>query len=101
MGHQAMAGAPSLKSQLLAYCCCSQSSNSAVEFRSNLDALHAGIGYVPEHRMLQGLVMPQSIGDNITIKTANRISGKLLLYDVLHLNGNEVSRMPGANNVKK
>ncbi len=52
-----------------------------VEFRSNLDALRAGIGYVPEHRMLQGLVMPQSIGENITITTIERLLRKFSLID--------------------
>jgi simple sugar transport system ATP-binding protein len=52
-----------------------------VEFRSNLDALRAGIGYVPEHRMLQGLVMPQSIGENVTMTTIERLLRKFSLID--------------------
>ncbi|PID56307.1 lipase [candidate division KSB3 bacterium] len=52
-----------------------------VRFRSNLDALRAGIGYVPEHRMVQGLVMPQPIDENITITTIERLLRKFSLID--------------------
>lgn len=38
-----------------------------VQFRSNEDAIKAGIGYVPEDRIEQGLIMQQAIKENITV----------------------------------
>ncbi|MBC7216613.1 MAG: sugar ABC transporter ATP-binding protein [Candidatus Caldatribacterium sp.] len=38
-----------------------------VVFRSNRDAIRHGIGYVPENRLLQGLVLDQPVADNITV----------------------------------
>ena len=38
-----------------------------VVFRSNRDAIRHGIGYVPENRLLQGLVLDQPIADNIVV----------------------------------
>jgi simple sugar transport system ATP-binding protein len=52
-----------------------------VRFPSNVAALNAGIGYVPENRMLQGLIMPQSIGANITVTTLTRLLQKFALLD--------------------
>ncbi|PKM58597.1 MAG: hypothetical protein CVU98_00150 [Firmicutes bacterium HGW-Firmicutes-3] len=40
-----------------------------VKWRSNREAISAGIGYVPEDRMNHGLIMDQPIIDNITITT--------------------------------
>jgi simple sugar transport system ATP-binding protein len=52
-----------------------------VMFHSNVAALHAGIGYVPENRMLQGLIMPQAIGANIIVTILDRLLQKLSLID--------------------
>lgn len=38
-----------------------------VTIRSPLDAIACGIGYLPEDRLQQGLFLPMSINDNITI----------------------------------
>ena len=39
----------------------------AVTIKSVEDAVKLGIAYVPENRLVQGLVMPQSVGKNIVI----------------------------------
>ncbi len=38
-----------------------------VVFRSNRDAIRHGIGYVPENRLLQGLILDQPVADNIVV----------------------------------
>lgn len=38
-----------------------------VSFRSNRDAIRHGIGYVPENRLLQGLILGQPVADNIVV----------------------------------
>jgi simple sugar transport system ATP-binding protein len=45
------------------------------------DAVRAGIGYVPENRLAQGLVMPQSVGRNIVITTVRKLLAKLRFID--------------------
>ncbi|MEZ5668271.1 MAG: sugar ABC transporter ATP-binding protein [Alphaproteobacteria bacterium] len=47
-----------------------------VRFRSNRDAIRAGIGYVSEDRLSLGLVQPQSIADNIVAPVLDRIAGR-------------------------
>ena len=44
-----------------------------VRFRSNRDAIRAGIAYVPEDRLTLGLMQPQPIADNIVITVLGRI----------------------------
>ncbi|WP_273803989.1 MULTISPECIES: sugar ABC transporter ATP-binding protein [Providencia] len=44
-----------------------------VKFSSNRDAIKAGIGYVSEDRMNTGLVMEQSINDNIISTILNKL----------------------------
>jgi simple sugar transport system ATP-binding protein len=41
------------------------------------DAIRCGIGYVPENRMLQGLVMEQAVGQNIVITILARLRNAL------------------------
>ncbi|HAI53120.1 MAG: sugar ABC transporter ATP-binding protein [Limnochordia bacterium] len=48
---------------------------------SNRDAIAAGIAYVPEDRISQGLVMPQSVENNISITTITELCGRLGLID--------------------
>lgn len=43
-------------------------------FRSNRDAIAAGVAYVSEDRLSLGLVQPQSIADNLVITTLRAIS---------------------------
>lgn len=48
-----------------------------VRFRSNRDAIAAGIAYVSEDRLNLGLIQPQSIRDNAAMAVLRRISGIL------------------------
>ncbi|MCW2256850.1 simple sugar transport system ATP-binding protein [Providencia alcalifaciens] len=52
-----------------------------VYFSSNRDAIKAGIGYVSEDRMSTGLVMEQSINDNIISTILNRLKTPLQLLN--------------------
>lgn len=44
-------------------------------------AIQAGIGYVPEDRLTEGLFLPRSIGDNIVIAEIDELVTKLGIYD--------------------
>lgn len=46
-------------------------------------AMKLGIGYVPENRLLNGLVMSQSVGKNIIITILDRLLNKMGLIDLL------------------
>ncbi len=46
-----------------------------VRFRSNRDAVAAGIAYVSEDRLALGLIQPQSIEDNTVLSVLRRITG--------------------------
>ena len=48
---------------------------------NNAAAMGAGIAYVPENRLREGLVMPQSIVSNTTVTVLDRLLGKLGLLD--------------------
>ena len=50
-------------------------------FRSNRDAIRAGIGYVSEDRLSLGLVQAQSIADNLVAPVLDRILGTTGLID--------------------
>lgn len=52
-----------------------------VRIGSVQDAVRCGIGYVPENRMLQGLVMEQSVGRNVIITITAKLLTKLGLID--------------------
>ncbi len=45
------------------------------------EAIRLGIGYVPENRLVQGLVMNQSVAKNIIITTITRLLNKFKLID--------------------
>jgi simple sugar transport system ATP-binding protein len=53
-----------------------------VAFRSNRDAIAAGIAYVSEDRLTLGLVQPQSIADNIVLPVLGRIVNGLDLISI-------------------
>jgi len=55
--------------------------NKVVHFASNRDAVKAGIGYVSEDRMSTGLVMDQSINDNIISTVLQRLKTPFRLLD--------------------
>lgn len=44
-------------------------------------AVAAGVAYVPENRLIQGLVMPQSVAKNVVMSTIRRILGRFGLID--------------------
>ena len=48
---------------------------------NNAAAMGAGIAYVPENRLKEGLVMPQSIVSNTAVTVLDRLLGKLGLLD--------------------
>jgi len=52
-----------------------------VRLRSVQDALRAGIGYVPENRMVEGLVANQSVRRNIVITIIRRLLNRIGLLD--------------------
>jgi simple sugar transport system ATP-binding protein len=52
-----------------------------VRLPTNRAAIRHGIGYVSEDRLSLGLVMPQSIGDNIIVSVLRRLTGVLGLID--------------------
>ena len=55
--------------------------DKAVRIRSVQEAIQLGIGYVPENRLVQGLVMEQSVGKNVVITIIEKILGALRLID--------------------
>ncbi|TNH06896.1 sugar ABC transporter ATP-binding protein [Testudinibacter sp. TR-2022] len=59
--------------------------NRKVIFKSNRDAISAGIGYVSEDRMATGLVMNSSIKDNIISTIFNKITSKFGLINEKHV----------------
>ncbi len=52
-----------------------------VHIRSIQEAIDLGIGYVPENRLVQGLVMEQSVGKNVVITIIEKILGAFRLID--------------------
>jgi simple sugar transport system ATP-binding protein len=52
-----------------------------VRLPTNRAAVRRGIGYVPEDRLSLGLVMPQSISDNIIVSVLRRLTGAFGLID--------------------
>lgn len=48
-----------------------------VRFRSNRDAVAAGVAYVSEDRLALGLIQPQSIADNAVMSVLKRITGPI------------------------
>lgn len=53
----------------------------AVQIRSISDAITAGIGYVPEDRLTQGLFMDKSIADNMTASSLDKYRTRIGLLD--------------------
>jgi simple sugar transport system ATP-binding protein len=52
-----------------------------VEIGSVQEAIRLGIGYVPENRLVQGLIMQQSVSKNIIITILRRLLNRLGLID--------------------
>jgi len=65
-------------------------SGKRVRVHSNAAATRAGIAYVPENRLTQGLIMPQSILANITITILEKVIGTFRLLD--HSRSESLSR---------
>ncbi len=53
-----------------------------VKIKSNVDAIKCGIGYVPEDRLTQGLVLNQSVENNLIITALDKLLSKLRLINV-------------------
>ena len=53
----------------------------AIRIRSNQEAINLGIGYLPENRLVQGLVLDQPVDNNIVITNLKKILGKFYLVD--------------------
>lgn len=47
-----------------------------IKFRSNRDAINAGVAYVSEDRLSLGLIQPQSIGDNLVLPILPRLANR-------------------------
>jgi len=58
-----------------------------VDINSVQDAIRLGIGYVPENRLQQGLIMEQAVGKNIVITVLRRLLSGLGLIDSDKMNG--------------
>jgi len=56
-------------------------SGKTVKLRSIADAMHNGIGYVPEDRLSEGLALERSIGDNIVVSEIGNMVSRLGLLD--------------------
>jgi simple sugar transport system ATP-binding protein len=52
-----------------------------VHFKSNEKAIHAGIGYIPEDRIDQGLIMDQTISSNVTVTIFEKLLNHLNMID--------------------
>ncbi|MDI3495391.1 MAG: simple sugar transport system ATP-binding protein [Pseudothermotoga sp.] len=52
-----------------------------VKIKTNMEAVRLGIAYVPENRILQGLVLEHNIENNIAITNLDKISNKYGLID--------------------
>ena len=52
-----------------------------VNIKSNQEAIRLGIGYVPENRLVQGLVLDQPVVHNIVITNLKKLLGKFYLVD--------------------
>ena len=52
-----------------------------VHFKSNESAIEAGIGYVPEDRVEQGLIMEQTIKNNATVTIFEKLLNRLKMID--------------------
>ena len=53
----------------------------AVQLLTPMDAIEAGIGYVPENRLDEGLFLGKSISDNIIVTVLNRLRNRFGLLD--------------------
>ncbi|NCD33658.1 MAG: sugar ABC transporter ATP-binding protein [Spartobacteria bacterium] len=48
-----------------------------VSFKNNYQAIQAGIAYVPEDRLTEGLILPQSIGTNMIVPIMDRLVNRI------------------------
>lgn len=55
--------------------------NIAVTFKNPSDAVKSGVGYVPEDRLNLGLVMAQSVADNIVLSTLGELKTNMHFID--------------------
>jgi len=57
-----------------------------VRIGSVQDAMRLGIGYVPENRLVQGLIMQQSVGRNVVVTILQKLLNRLGLIDAGQMN---------------
>ena len=55
--------------------------DQSLHLKSNESAIEAGIGYVPEDRIDQGLIMPQTIKNNVTVTIFQELLDHLKMID--------------------
>ncbi len=55
--------------------------NKPVDIRTPLDAIQAGLGYLPEDRKLQGLFLKMAISTNVSAANLSRVSQKGLVQE--------------------
>jgi simple sugar transport system ATP-binding protein len=58
-----------------------------VAIRSTADAIHHGIGYIPEDRLTEGLFLEQSIGRNVVVRTLDQLLDRFGLLDRKQMDG--------------
>lgn len=51
-----------------------------VHFKTNYEAIQAGISYVPEDRLSEGLILPQPISTNIIVPILDRMVNKMRVF---------------------
>ncbi len=70
-----------------------------VKIRSIQDAIHHGIGYVPEDRLSEGLFLEQSIGNNVVVRIIDQLRSSLGLTQPGQVNG-KVNEWVGSLRIK-
>ncbi|MCE7989587.1 MAG: sugar ABC transporter ATP-binding protein [Caldilinea sp. CFX5] len=58
-----------------------------VAIRTTADAIHHGIGYIPEDRLTEGLFLEQSIGRNVVVRTLDQLLDRFGLLDRKQMDG--------------
>jgi len=55
-----------------------------VNFKSNFEAIQSGIAYVPEDRLSEGLILPQSISTNVVLSILDRLVNRAKILNMTH-----------------
>ncbi len=54
--------------------------SKTVDFKNNYEAIQAGVSYVPEDRLSEGLILPQPISTNIIVPILDRMVNKIKVF---------------------